>query len=629
MLRFISYSGRAGYGPPISPRCARPQLAWRRLRRRASHAMARELPRFGVADTALAKTAQTARPDTRGWTYVIVQVAPGADVEAVEKAIAQTGGDITRHLSIIQSVAVRVPTKNLNALAQTAGIAHISRDVATKRHADEFTVQHTGADIATASPLSGGYGLSGSGVTVAVLDSGIKDSADFKTSALLSTSRVLANVNFVSSGGTASTSNTDDKLGHGTHVAGIIAGNGLNSSGLQYFRTFTGIAPSASLVNVRVLDDQGSGTVSDVVAGLNWIVQNKAKYNIRVVNVSLGHPVYESYKTDPLNLAVEAAWKAGIVVVCSAGNTGRQTDAKGAYSDNEGFGAAYGTIQCPGNDPLVITVGATKNADANRANDKIATYSSRGPSRLDMVMKPDLVAPGNRVISVCADGSTLDNAYGRTNDIRRAVYQYNTNQTDWSKTYYVLSGTSMAVPVVSGAAALLLSKDSNLSPDTIKARLMLSANKWKNANGTPDVLSFGAGYLNIPAALDNKTVVATTSYAVSPVLIVQSDGKMKVSLDATFWVKSSLWGTSINQLQMLWGTSAISGNTVWGDQALVGESQCGAVGSSAVGQSQCEQRGHFLGVGEWRIRRSLKRSPGSKRKSRPSLFDGFQTIACF
>ena len=129
-----------------------------------------------------------------------------------------------------------------------------------------------------------------------------------------------------------------------------------------------GIAPDANLVNVRVLDAQGSGAVSNVIAGLNWIVQNKAKYNIRVVNVSLGHPVYENYKTDPLNKAVEAAWKAGIFVVCSAGNDGRISDDTGAYpNDNEGYGTAYGTIQCPGNDPLVITVGAMKNMNLQDA----------------------------------------------------------------------------------------------------------------------------------------------------------------------------------------------------------------------------------------------------------------------
>ena len=225
---------------------------------------------------------------------------------------------------------------------------------------------------------------------------------------LRANTRVVGNINFSSSN-----QDTNDSLGHGTHVAGIIAGNGSASSGTQLSPHLYGIAPSANLVNVRVLDNQGSGTVSNVIAGINWVVQNKAKYNIRVLNVSLGHPVYESYTTDPFNKAVQAAWKAGIVVVCSAGNNGRTGDNNTAYpGDNEGFGTQYGTIQCPGNDPMVITVGAMKNMDGTKKGDKVATYSSRGPSRLDMVIKPDIMAPGNHVVATCADGSTLDNAYG-------------------------------------------------------------------------------------------------------------------------------------------------------------------------------------------------------------------------
>src|SRR5262249_43611400 len=154
----------------------------------------------------------------------------------------------------------------------------------------------------------------------------------------------------------------NDLLGHGTHVAGIIAGNGYNSAGLTYYHTFYGIARRANIVNVRVLDDQGLGTVSNVIAGIGWVVGNKAGYNIRVLNMPLGNPVFESYTTDPLNQAVEAAWKAGIVVVCSAGNDGRVSDFVDTlnHPENEGYGTNYGSINVPGNDPYVITVGAMK-----------------------------------------------------------------------------------------------------------------------------------------------------------------------------------------------------------------------------------------------------------------------------
>ena len=306
-----------------------------------------------------------------------------------------------------------------------------------------------------------------------------------------------------------------------------------------------------------MLDDTGSGNVSDVLAGINWIVQNKSTYNIKVLNVSLGHPVYESIATDPLNLAVEAAWKAGIVVVCSAGNTGRTGDNASAYpGDNEGFGTQYGSIQCPGNDPMVITVGAMKNMDGNRAHDKVATYSSRGPSRIDMVIKPDIMAPGNRIVSTCADNSTLDNAYGNANDILMSEYQYNGKNT-FSKQYFELSGTSMAAPVVAGAAALLLDNDPTLSPDTIKARLMQSADKLVGPTGAPDVLTYGAGFLNIPAALKNTTTLPQETYALSPNLMVNSDGTLSVFMDQALWGKSRAWSMSVSSLQVIWGKAGI------------------------------------------------------------------------
>ena len=145
-------------------------------------------------------------------------------------------------------------------------------------------------------------------------------------------SRVLANISFV-----PTDVHTDDFCGHGSHIAGIIAGNGAMSTGAYYTQTFYGIARNANLVNVRVLDGHGQSSVSTVLAGLQWVVSNKGKYNIKVVNLSLGHPVGESYTTDPLCQAVESAWKAGIVVVCAAGNSGRASTTQTAGMPNEGW----------------------------------------------------------------------------------------------------------------------------------------------------------------------------------------------------------------------------------------------------------------------------------------------------
>ena len=221
------------------------------------------------------------------------------------------------------------------------------------------------------------------------------------------------------------------------------------------------------LINLRVLDQNGAGTDSQVIAAIQTAIQLKSKYNIRVINLSLGRPVYESYALDPLCQAVEQAWKAGIVVVVAAGNDGR--------NNNAGTNG-YGTIAAPGNDPYVITVGAMNTAGtSSRSDDQIASYSSKGPTLFDHIVKPDLVAPGNRIISLYTAALTLNHLYPG-NEIPNSLYQINAN-ANASSTYYLLSGTSMAAPMVSGAAALLLQKSPTLTPDQVKARLMQSAYK--------------------------------------------------------------------------------------------------------------------------------------------------------
>ncbi|WP_395138418.1 S8 family peptidase, partial [Armatimonas sp.] len=427
------------------------------------------------ADAFLAPKLSAARPSTTGWTSVILKI-DGALTPEREAQLTALGGDITRRLAFIGSVSLRVPSRNLAKLAALPFVARLSADVAVKKN-DEFITQRTGATTAWSS-----YGVQGTGVGVAVLDSGIDDLDDLRN-------QIKANVKF----GTGT--NTDDDCGHGTHVAGIIAGNGARSTGSDCFRTFKGVAPQANLINVAVLNQYGQGTVTNVLSGLQWCITNKTRYNIRVLNLSLGHPVGESYTTDPLCQAVEAAYRAGIVVVCAAGNNGRANVAQTAGMDNEGYGTNYGSINSPGNDPYVITVGAVKRMNADRAYDRIATYSGRGPSRLDFIMKPDIVAPGNRVISTMKDGTYLDNTARATNQVMQS--EYKTGATSISDRYFYLSGTSMAAPVVAGAAALLLQKYPTLTPDSVKARLMISADKWMTPSGGWDVTAYGAGYLNI------------------------------------------------------------------------------------------------------------------------------------
>ena len=256
-------------------------------------------------------------------------------------------------------------------------------------------------------------GLAGRGVGVAVIDSGV----DPKHRALAG--RVVATVDFTGGDGT-------DRFGHGTHVAATIAGA---AGRLAETADYRGIASLARIVNLRVLGDDGSGLASYVIEAIDWAIENRKAYDIRVINLSLGAPVLQPYRDDPVCEAVERAVAAGIVVVAAAGNFGWQNGRQ-----------VWGGITSPGNDPAAITVGAVDpHGTAQRSDDTVARYSSRGPTRYDLVLKPDLVAPGSGVVSAEAAGSYL-----------AATYPQRHVAGAGADAYIQLSGTSMAAAVVSG-----------------------------------------------------------------------------------------------------------------------------------------------------------------------------------
>ena len=277
---------------------------------------------------------------------------------------------------------------------------------------------------------------SGRGVGVAVVDTGIAgDLPDFYTGGQ---SRVIA-----SAVTNPCAKNATDNVGHGTHVAGLIAGNSLNYPGLRRLMgRYMGIAPRANLVSVKVSDDDGDTTVLDVINGLQFVVDNKDALGIRVVNLSLSSSVAESYKTDPLDAAVEAAWFSGIVVVAAAGNDG---DAPGAVS------------YAPGNDPFVITAGALDDRGSTRLDDDVlAPWSSRGLTQ-DGIQKPEVLAPGNRLVAALAPKSDFERL------CRRCVV---------GKNYFRLSGTSMSSAVVSGVAALVIQANPGMTPNQVKGAIL-------------------------------------------------------------------------------------------------------------------------------------------------------------
>lgn len=277
-------------------------------------------------------------------------------------------------------------------------------------------------------------GLSGKGITVAVIDSGVADHPDL-------VGRIVARVDL-----TGEASNGDPG-GHGTHVAGLIAGNGSASTG-----AWTGVAPQANIASVRVIDATGHARLSTIFAGLQWVLRNRSTYNIRIANLSFGGVALSGYQSDLLASAAEMLTFAGLTVVVSAGNNGA---------------AGASTITTPATDPFVLTAGAddTHNTAALR-DDSVATWSSRGPTAFDGIAKPDLIAPGRQVIGLRAAGSTLDTLYP---DRRVKATGADTAQ------YFTLSGTSMAAAIVSGVAALYLERRPSATPREVKAQLTATA----------------------------------------------------------------------------------------------------------------------------------------------------------
>lgn len=270
------------------------------------------------------------------------------------KSVAMREASASTQLAVINGVQAVVPANSLALLSADPNVAYVSPD--RRVHG-----QLNNAAPAVMANYAWGLGLDGTRVGVAVIDSGIHQTDDLGQPS--GGSRIRASFDYSGDG-------LDDGYGHGTHVAGIIGGNGIDSTCSACNVAIKGIAPHVDLISLRVLNNQGDGTESAVIQAIQAAIQWKSTYNIRVLNLSVGHPVYESYKQDPLCQAVEQAWKAGIVVVVSAGNDGR---------DNTFGTNGYGMIESPGNDPYVITVGAMNSkATPDRADDVMTSYSAKG-----------------------------------------------------------------------------------------------------------------------------------------------------------------------------------------------------------------------------------------------------------
>jgi serine protease AprX len=386
-----------------------------------------------------------------------------------DDAVRRQGGTVISRLELANSVVADVPASRLKELAAERGVVRITADAPVYVQALPDPLSNVNLQtvypyaVDAASQWNGNQRLRGTGVGVAVIDSGIRGAhPDFGGGSPWALSRVLQVLN----GMTGNPRSGADDNGHGTFVSGIIAGRGWASASTFEATRYVGIAPDANLISIKVSDSTGMAHVSDVISAIEWATKNSKRHNIRVLNLSLVSSMAGSYTTDMLDAAVELAWLQGLVVVVANGNAG-----------------ANARITSPANDPFIISVGATDDmATRSIADDRLATFSSYGPTA-DGIAKPDLVAPGRRLVSTLSSPTDP------------LAVQFPTRIVDGS--YIKLSGTSASAPVVSGVVAQLLQARPELTPGQVKWLLTRTAAPIVGP-GT------GAGYPRVGAAVQYR-----------------------------------------------------------------------------------------------------------------------------
>jgi serine protease AprX len=398
---------------------------------------------------------------------------------------------------------------------------------------------HTYLDTLNVRPVWN-MGLKGTNVYVAIIDSGMAPDLDFQRlpgEPGITSSRLHAQVSF-----NDNTNLAFDTNGHGTHVAGIVGGSGQKSNGL-----YKGIAPNVGFLSLKVSDDNGMAYESDVVEAMQWVYDNNRNvgttsaitpYRIRVVNLSLNSTVEQSYHTSPLSAAAEILWFNGVVVIASAGNTTSES--------------GYNTINAaPANDPFIITVGATdENSTAVRSDDQVAFFSAYGTT-MDGFRKPDLVAPGRNIIATLSSKSWWRNNY---------------NNRFVDGIYFRASGTSMAAPMVTGAVALLLQDEPNLTPDQVKYRLLNTGSTIQGVPGDPNSYP----YLDVYAAVTGITTESANQGILPSQLLTTGDDAItwgSVGWNSVGW--NSVGWNSVGWNSVGWnsvGWNSVGWNSVsWND----------------------------------------------------------------
>ncbi len=458
------------------------------------------------------------------WMQVVVLVEGAqAEMDSVHNTARSLGGVVQEVHPMVRTLTVSLPSQAVRKLAQHADVLSLTPNVDTQRSASflESTTATQHGNVRNYTTTTAYTGYDGTGVGIAVLDSGVmKAHRSFQNAA--GVTRVKRNVSMLknnlanwadpwqySAGSLVPGSSeatqyensvaadndlNQDTFGHGTHVASVAAGR-------AFYQTpdTTGIAPNADIYDVRVLDWAGIGTVSDALEGINWVLTNAKRYNIRVMNLSLAASSRMPWDMDPLANAVRVASSMGITVVVAAGN----------FGVNLAGQKVYGSVSSPGHAPSALTVGAVNHkGTAARGDDAVNFFSSKGPTRsfLDMgtykwydnVIKPDLVAPGNKVIGA---NSTTANPSAPSSNTLTTLFPALVTAAGGGMTYaqrlIMLSGTSVAAPAVAGATAVLLQANPGLTPPLIKAILQYTAQPLPGYN----LVEQGTGLLNLEGAV--------------------------------------------------------------------------------------------------------------------------------
>ena len=455
---------------------------------------------------------------------IVTSDASDRDMASLQAEVTALGGTVVVAHPSVKALTIALPAKALKKLAKHPDVVAIAPNRDTASTASNLEVM-TGANTAavrTYSTSTTYTGFDGTGVGIAILDSGVmKAHVSFRNAS--GVTRVKRNVSMVKAATTnwydtlgnvmsspmpgsaalatyeasiaADNDLTQDPFGHGTHVASVAAGRG-------FYQTpdSTGIAPNADLYDVRVLAADGTGTTSDALEGINWVIYHAREYNIKVMNLSLAASSTDPWDYDPLCHAVRAAAAVGITVVVAGGN----------YGLNAANQKTFGTIASPANDPTVITVGAVNYKGTNgRADDAVTNFSSRGPTRafLDMgtwkwydnIVKPDVVAPGNKILgaNATAASATAPTKNKLATDNPQLVAASGLPMTPYAKGLIQLNGTSVAAPAVAGAAAVLLQVNPGLTPPLVKAILQYTAQPLAGAS----LVEQGAGQINLEGAI--------------------------------------------------------------------------------------------------------------------------------